>query len=63
LGYSNTALVSQVSSSLATIGQEIGNLRTEISPTSHGKSLDELRDRNNKVDLLTREFLIDSTLI
>ena len=63
LGYTNTTLVSQVSSSLATIGQEIGNLRTEISPTSHGKSLDELRDRNNKVDLLTREFLIDSTLI
>lgn len=63
LGYSNEELVNKVSGSLANIGQEIGNLRNEISPTSHGKSLDELRDRNNKVDALTREFLIDSTLV
>lgn len=63
LGYSNENLVKIISGSLATIGHEIGTLRNEISPTSHGKPLDELRERNNKVDLLTREFLIDSTVI
>ncbi len=63
LGYASDELVTQVSSSLATIGQYVGNLRNEISPTSHGKSLVELGERNNKVDLLTREFLIDSTLV
>ena len=63
LGYTTEELVTQVSGSLATIGQLIGNLRNEISPTSHGKSLVELNDRNNKIDLLTREFLIDSTLV
>lgn len=63
LGYSSHELVTQVSSSLATIGQHVGNLRNEVSPTSHGKSLAELSDRNDKVDLLTREFLIDSTLV
>ncbi len=63
LDYASDDLVTQVSSSLATIGQHVGNLRNEISPTSHGKSLAELGDRNNKVDLLTREFLIDSTLV
>lgn len=63
LGYASSELVTQVSSSLATIGQHVGNLRNEISPTSHGKSLAELGNRNNKVDLLTREFLIDSTLV
>lgn len=63
LGYTTDELVTQVSGSLATIGQYIGNLRNEISPTSHGKSLDELKDRNDKVDLLTRDFLIDSTLV
>lgn len=63
LGYTTEELVTQVSSSLATIGQLIGNLRNDISPTSHGKSLEELNDRNNKIDLLTREFLIDSTLV
>ncbi|NVH64535.1 abortive infection family protein [Pseudomonas simiae] len=63
LGYTTEELVAQMSGSLANIGQLIGNLRNEISPTSHGKSLNELKDRNNKVDLLTREFLIDSTLV
>mgnify|MGYP003601835973 CR=1 FL=1 len=63
LGYTAEELVTQMSGSLATIGQLIGNLRNEISPTSHGKSLEDLKNRNNKVDLLTREFLIGSTLI
>jgi hypothetical protein len=63
LGYANSDLVNQVSRALASIGQEIGNLRNEISPTSHGRSLEELRERNSKVDLLSRDFLIDSTLI
>lgn len=63
LGYTAEELVTQVSGSLATIGQLIGNLRNDVSPTSHGKSLEELNDRNNKVDLLTREFLIGSTLV
>ncbi len=63
LGYPNDGLVKQVSGSLANIAQHLGNLRNDISPTSHGKSLDELRERNNKVDVLTREFLIDSTLV
>lgn len=63
LGYPGDDMVRQVSTALATIGQNVGELRNQISPTSHGKPLDELRDRNNKVNLLTREFLIDSTLV
>lgn len=63
LGYTAEELVTQISASLANIGKLIGNLRSEISPTSHGKSLEQLRDRNSKVDLLTKEFLIDSTLV
>jgi len=63
IGYTNTNLVNQISSALATIGQQVGELRNEIGATSHGRSLDEIRERNNKVDLLTREFLIDSTLV
>ena len=63
IGYSNTNLVNQISSALATIGQQVGELRNEIGATSHGRSFDEIRKRNNKVDLLTREFLIDSTMV
>ena len=63
IGYSNANLVNQISSASATIGQQVGELRNEIGATSHGRSLDEIKERNNKVDLLTREFLIDSTLV
>lgn len=63
LGYANGDLVIQVSSSLATIGQQMGNLRNEIGATSHGKTLEEIKDRNLKVDELTKEFIIDTTVI
>jgi len=62
MDYPADGLVAQVSGALATIGQQIGELRNQISPTSHGKALDELKERNSKVDLMTREFLIDSTV-
>src|SRR5690606_30589208 len=60
MGYTNSTLVSQVSSALATIAQQVGELRNEIGLTSHGKSLEEIKQRNDKVDVLTREFLIDT---
>jgi len=63
MGYPSNNLVTQVSGALANIGQQIGNLRNEISPTSHGKSLEELKERNGKIDELTKEFLIDTTII
>jgi Abortive infection C-terminus len=63
LGYTNSDMVKQVSGSLATIGQNIGNLRNDISPTSHGRSLDELKDRNSKIDQLTCDFVLDSTIV
>ncbi len=61
IGYTSSSLVAQISSALATIGQNIGELRNDIGTTSHGKSLEELKETNNKVDDLTREFLIDTT--
>ena len=63
IGYTSSDLVTQISSALATIGQQMGNLRNEIGTTSHGKSLEELKERNNKVDELTKDFLIDTTVI
>ena len=63
IGYPSGNQVTQISTALATIGQQMGNLRNEIGTTSHGKSLEELRERNNKVDDLTKEFLIDTTVI
>jgi len=60
LGYPNHDFVNKISSALATIGQEIGNLRNDIGMTSHGKPLEEIKKRNENVSLLSREFLIDS---
>jgi len=63
IGYPSENLVTQISTALATIGQQMGNLRNEIGITSHGKGLDELKARNDSVDALTREFLVDTTVI
>jgi hypothetical protein len=63
IGYAGDGYVTQISTSLANICQQIGELRNDIGPTSHGRSLDELRERNNKIDELTKDFLIDSTVI
>ncbi|GAH81829.1 unnamed protein product, partial [marine sediment metagenome] len=63
IGYTSSTPVTQISSALATIGQQIGDLRNEIGITSHGGTLEELRERNNKVDEMTKELLIDTTVI
>jgi len=60
MGFKNDDMVKQISQSLATIGQKIGDLRNEIGISSHGKTLDEIKQRNKKVDIITREFLIDT---
>ncbi|WP_296277247.1 abortive infection family protein [Pseudomonas sp. UBA7530] len=62
LGYSNSNNVSQISRSLTTIALQVGTLRNQISPTSHGRTLDELKNRNSQFDEMTKDFLIDSTL-
>lgn len=61
LGYANDDLVKQIAGALANIAQQMGTLRNEIDIQAHGKSLDEIRERNNRVDAFTREFLVDST--
>lgn len=63
IGYSSNERVTIISSALATIGQHIGELRNEIGTTAHGRSLDELRERNNNIDIFTKELLIDTTII
>ena len=63
MGYSSNTLVLQISRSLANIGQQMGNLRNEIGTTAHGKTLEEIAERNSKLDELTKEFLLDSTAI
>ncbi len=63
IGYTNSTMVTQISSALATIGQQMGELRNEIGITSHGRSLEEIKERNNKVDETTKDFLIATTVI
>lgn len=63
IGYSNSTSITQISSALTTIGQQMGMLRNEIGTTSHGRSLEELKERNNNVDEMTKEFLIGTTVI
>lgn len=60
LGFSNSEISTRISGSLANIGQVIGELRNDIGATGHGRTVEELRQRNLKVDELTKDFLFDS---
>ncbi len=61
IGYTGKTLETQLSTSIANIGQQMGNLRNEIGSTAHGKSMEELKNRNDGIEELTKTFLIDST--
>lgn len=63
LGYNNEDIANQISTSLSTIGQHMGKLRNEIGLTAHGRTLDEIRERNNSINEFTKVFLIDSTVL
>jgi hypothetical protein len=63
IGYPGSDSVTQISTSLVNIGKQMGTLRNEIGATAHGRSLEELRERNSKVDEMTKELLIDTTVI
>ena len=61
IGYTNSDLVTQLSTSIGNIGQQMGNLRNEIGVTAHGKTMEELRNREENISEFTRDFLIDTT--
>jgi len=61
LGFSGSAPIRQIASAISNIGQQMGNFRNEIGVTSHGKTLEELKNRNFTIDTYTREFLLNST--
>jgi hypothetical protein len=54
-------LVTHLSTAIANIGHQMGNLRNEIGSTSHGRTMEELKLRNNGLDEITKDFLIDTT--
>ena len=60
LGFSNSEISTRISGSLASIGQVIGELRNDFGVTGHGRTVEELRERNLKFDELTKDFLFDS---
>lgn len=63
LGFTGNDFELHISSSLATIGQHMGDIRNKIGTTAHGKTLDEIEERNNQIDSFTKDFLLDSTEI
>lgn len=62
LGHSGGAQVTQISISLASIGQRLGELRNQDGLTAHGRTLDQIKLRNDKYSELTKDFLMDSTV-
>ena len=63
IGFKGGDLEVQLSTSIANIGQQMGNLRNEIGATSHGRTMQELQIRNDGIDELTKEFLVNTTIL
>lgn len=63
IGHSGGSMVTQISRSLANIGQQMGELRNQIGTASHGRPLEEIRERNNRIGDLTKDLLIETTVI
>ena len=61
IGFSGDDTLTQLSTSIANIGQQMGNLRNDRGPTVHGRTMEELRVRNEGLDSITKRFLIDTT--
>lgn len=61
LGYNNSPTIQQIGGAIATIGHQMSLLRNEIGPTSHGKTLDELKKRNDAINKASSDFLLSST--
>ena len=61
MGYSNDHYAIQISTALGTIAQHVATIRNQVGTNSHGKTLDQLEERNNMIDEVSRDLLIDST--
>lgn len=58
----NKDTLRKISGSLATIGEQLGNIRNNIGITAHGKDLETIQTRNDSIDKTEQEFLISSTV-
>lgn len=61
LGFPPSDTIRQIGTAIANVGQQMGKFRNEIGTTSHGKTLEELKSREETVSGLTGDFLVTST--
>lgn len=60
IGHKRDDCMNVIGGSLSAIVHQLGNLRTAIGATSHGMTSEELKNRNDSLDTIAKEFLIDS---
>lgn len=63
LGYPPSNALRQIGGAIATIGQQIGTYRNDIGITSHGKTLDELKNIQDNIESYTEDFLLTAVEI
>ena len=60
IGFEKGESINVIGSSLSAISHQIGNLRTAIGSTSHGRTVEQLKRRNSTVDEISKDFLIEA---
>lgn len=61
IGVQTTTIGPQIAVSLSSIGQHMGQLRNEIGAISHGRTMEELNEKKESIENITKEFLLQST--
>lgn len=62
LGLTTNNAGRRISTALGTIGQEFGTIRNTIGITAHGKTIEEIKTRNDFLDKMTQDFLLNTVV-
>ncbi len=61
IGVQSTTIGPQIAVALSNIGHHMGQLRNEIGAISHGRTMADLQAKQESIDEITSDFLIQST--
>jgi hypothetical protein len=60
IGYEKKSHINVIAGSLTAITQELGELRNNVGTNSHGKTLEEIENRNNSLNEISKNFMLNT---
>lgn len=60
IGFEKKSHVNVIAGSLTAITQELGELRNNVGTNSHGKTLEEIKNRNENLNEISKKFMLNT---